>query len=142
MTLTAKHEYVLAGMYMVTCKITDADGNTSVFNENIVTSGYSQSCVNNYGEIVSPQTDSLLLSDVTINYTDGDGNVYTSNDSGQPSSSSFQITSVSDYQKNTSNETTKMLKVKFSCLLYCSTANPYVINASGTAVMAVAYPSQ
>lgn len=138
---TAKHEYLTAGMYTVMLEVTDVNGNISVYNENIVTSGYSESCVINYLTFTSPLPNPNALSNVTINYTDGSGIVYTS-DSLQSSSSFFQITSVSDYQKNTSNESTKMLKVKFNCLLFNSGANPPSISASGTAVMAVAYPSQ
>jgi hypothetical protein len=76
------------------------------------------------------------LSNVTINYTDGNGNQYTSNNSLQPLTSSFQVVSVSNYQNNANNNKTKMLKVTFSCMLYNGNNS---IPASGTAIIAVAY---
>lgn len=80
------------------------------------------------------------LSTVTVNYTDPKGNLYTSNKASQSISSTFQITSVSNYQNNTSNNPTKMLSVTFNCMLY-NTAAPYdSIQATDcTAVIAVAY---
>lgn len=77
-----------------------------------------------------------LFSNVTINYTDGQGNVYTSNNAAQPLTSSFVVTSVSDYQNNMNNNPTKMLKVAFNCMLYNGNN---IIPASGTAIIAVAY---
>jgi len=76
------------------------------------------------------------LSNITINYTDGNGNQYTSNNSLQPLTSSFQVMSVSNYQNNENNNKTKMLKVTFSCMLYNGNNS---VPASGTAIIAVAY---
>ncbi len=123
-------------MYPVTATVKDNNGNISVYNDNIVTSGYPDSCVVNYASFSSPVIDTLALSNVTVNYTDGSGILYTSNSSLQPGSSTFQVLSVSPYQKNLSGDYTKMLKVTFSCLLYNGNS---AIPASGTAIIAVAY---
>jgi PKD repeat protein len=134
---TVTHNYPSPGIYTITLTTIDSAGYTAVYNENIVTSGYSESCEVNYYESFTPQANPDSLSNVTIVYTSGNGTVYNSNNSLQPTGSYFKITSVSPYQNNTSNQATKMLNVTFSCLLYPSTGSP--IPASGTAVIAVAY---
>ena len=134
------HQYTNQGMYLVTLIVTDVNGNVSVYNENIVTVGYTTDCDVNYGTVISPATNPLSLSNITINYTDGGGNVYTSNSTSQGSGSSFQVLSVSPYQNNSSGNSTKMLKVSFTCDVFNSSANPSIIAISGTAIIAVAYP--
>jgi hypothetical protein len=82
------------------------------------------------------------LSNVTVNYTDPNGNQYTSNNSQQPGSSTFQVTSVSNYQNNTKNQQTKMLTVTFNCMLYPVVSNSGLIPIAATnckATIAVAY---
>ncbi len=78
------------------------------------------------------------LSSVTMTYTDANGALYSSNNPNQPSSSTFQITSVSNYQNNEKNQPTKMLQVQFNCMLY-NLVNGVALPANGTAVIAVAY---
>jgi hypothetical protein len=131
------HEYKVEGMYTASLKLSDALGDTSSFNGNILTPTYSDSCLANYLALVTPLSNALSLSNVTIIYTDGSGNGYSSNNSLQPFSSSFQVMSVSSYQNNENNQTTKMLKVQFNCMLYSASGTP--IPAGGTAVIAVAY---
>ncbi len=135
---TVVHKYTLPGMYRLALRVTDINGNISTFNENIVTTSYSDSSDVNYGTLIAPQANPLSLSNVTITYTDGGGNVYTSNNSLQSSSSWFKIISVTDYQNNQNNDKTKMLNIQFNCLLYPLTVGS-PIPASGTAIIAVAY---
>ncbi|HSY75374.1 MAG TPA: PKD domain-containing protein [Bacteroidia bacterium] len=101
----------------------------------------AQSHLINYHASVPPPviiSNPLGLSDVTIIYTDASGDKYSSYDSLQPKSSSFQITSLSNYQNNESGQTTKQLHIKFDCILYDSTGKTLAIK-NGDAVIAVAY---
>lgn len=148
-TITVPHTYsyfdtigiIRAMVYPVSLKITDAAGSSESYNYKVwdTNSVYSGGGLIDY-KMTPPTrtiiTDTLFLSDVTINYTDGSGTLYTSNNTAQPKSSSFQITSVSNYQNNLNNYPTKMLTVTFNCMLYNGGNS---IPASGTAVIAAAY---
>lgn len=79
------------------------------------------------------------FSNVTINYTDGQGHQYTSSSPTQSRNSNFQITSVSNYQNNASNNPTKMLKVSFNCMLYNAALHDSITATNCTAVIAIAY---
>jgi len=132
----ATHTYANPGMYLLSLTITDNNNYTTTFNEYIVTALYTTECVANYGTIITPLANPFSLSNVTINYTDVNGNVYTSNNASQPSTSTFQVLSVASYKNNLNNQTTKELKVQFNCMLYNGSNS---IPASGIAVIAVAY---
>ncbi len=126
--------------YSCLLNVTDNKGVVATFNHIILDTvdpqfnrfDYSMSAPTK----VITTTNSLALSQITIVYTDGNGVVYTSKNSAQPGTSSFKITSVSDYQSNSNNQSTKMLKVAFNCLAY-NGSNAVLLN--GTAVIAVAY---
>jgi PKD repeat protein len=137
---SATHRYINPGMYMITLTVTDANNNVTVYNQNIVTYGYSEKYVVNYTQVITPLGNPLSLSNVTVNYTDGSGVQYTSNNSAQPPTSSFQVTSVSNYQNNISNNPTKMLKVTFNCMLYPVSGGTAIAANNCTATIAVAYP--
>jgi PKD repeat protein len=130
------HTYASAGMYLISATIVDTDMIVSTYNENIVTTGYSDSCIINYTTVVSAVANSDALSNITIVYTDDAGNVYSSSNPLQPSTSSFKINSVSPYKSNNNGQNTMMLNVSFNCLLFNGSN---VINANGTATTAVAY---
>ncbi len=78
------------------------------------------------------------LANATIIYTDATGDQYTSNNPAQPDSSYFQITSVTNYQNNENNQSTKQLHVKFDCILFDYTGKTLAIK-NGDAIIAVAY---
>jgi hypothetical protein len=78
------------------------------------------------------------LANATIIYTDATGDQYTSNNVAQPDSSYFQITSVTNYQNNENNQSTKQLHVRFDCILFDYTGNTLAIK-NGDAIIAVAY---
>jgi hypothetical protein len=78
------------------------------------------------------------FSNVIIIYTDPSGDIYTTADSVQLAGSNFQIVSVSPYNNNENNQTTKQLHVKFNCTLHNNTGKALTIN-QGDAVIAVAY---
>jgi hypothetical protein len=78
------------------------------------------------------------LSNINITYADANGNVYTSANAKQSSSSFFQVQSVSNYQNNENNQTTKQLHIQFSCKLVDNHSDTIQIT-NGQAVIAVAY---
>jgi hypothetical protein len=125
------------GMVISAVKITEAS-DTIITNINSGNSKYARAHLVNYSIIphtVVPNTEGL--STITIIYTDASGNSYTSVDSTLASGSNFQIVSVSNYQNNENNQTTKMLHVKFNCTLYNGSNSITIKN--GDAVIAVAY---
>ena len=122
--------------YTVTLGVTDSQKDTTIYNYNLVDTISSNCRMDYLIATPKPVPNPKALSNVTINYTDGSGNVYTSNSPSQPNISTFQVTTVSSYQNNLNNQATKMLKVTFNCLLFNGSNS---ISASGTAVIAVAY---
>jgi len=95
--------------------------------------------INFHYDSITAAPNPLSLSNVTVNYTDPNGIQYTSNNSQQPGSSTFQVTSVSNYQKNTNNQQTKMLTVTFNCMLYPLSGGTPISATNCTATIAVAY---
>ncbi len=85
-----------------------------------------------------PVPNTKRISNVLITYVDANGVQYTSNSLSQPNISTFQVTSVSNYQNNEKNQPTKMLQVQFNCVLY-NTVTGAPVPANGTATIAVAY---
>ena len=146
-TVNVTHTYDSIGkVYPVNLKVTDNSGHSETYNYPIwADSGrYPMGGLIDY-KMTSPHVDTIsnatALSNVTINYTDPNGNAYTSDNALQPKSSSFQIGSVSAYQNNLSNNPTEMLKVTFNCMLYpVNNVSLQPIQATNcTAVIAVAY---
>ena len=62
---------------------------------------------------------------------------YTSNNTLQPSSSKFQIISVTDYQNNENGQQTKKIHLKFSCMVYNGSVSMPINNAE--TIISVAY---
>ena len=87
---------------------------------------------------VNAYANPFSFSNVTINWTDANGNHYSSDHQGQPASSYFKILSVDDYANNTNGETTKKLHLNFKCEVYDSNNDSLNIE-NGDAVIAVAY---
>ena len=127
-------------IHNVSLTITDlGNGNTIVSNINTGSSSSTRQHLVDYfiPDIYSvPNTSGL--SNITIVYTDPSGKEYTTADSAQKAGSNFQIVSVSPYQNNENNQTTKMLHIKFNCILYNKSGGSIAIK-NGDAVIAVAY---
>jgi hypothetical protein len=141
---TATHKYHAAGYYKVTATATDANFDTSVNTLKIPVyfSGHADSSlpstyISQLKSVVTPQPNPTAFSNITINYTDGSGNTYSSAGVTQPKGSSFQIITVSSYQNNENNQTTKMLHIKFNAQLKGTAGTITITN--GDAVVAVAY---
>jgi hypothetical protein len=141
---TITHTYIQPGTYQVSLHVKDANGNIAIAKYNVTTANATQSCLTNFSVAniqaipnVTPNY-GVETGNVIIIWTDAVGNVYTSKNAAQPSSSGFQIISVDNYQNNTNNQHTKKLHVKFNCWVYNSTQPPIQIT-NADAIIAVAY---
>ena len=127
-------------IHHVSLKITDLGNGDTVIT--YVNTGCSKSTRKHFVNYDLPGIYSvpnkLGLSNVTIVYYDPSGQMYTTKDSAQSASSNFHVLSVSNYQNNENNQTTKMLHVKFNCTLYNSSGGSIAIK-NGDAIIAVAY---
>lgn len=83
--------------------------------------------------------DSLFFSKVVIEYTDTNGELFSSAFRQQEAAAYFDILSVEDYDVNENGEKTKKLALRFDCRLWDAAGNPIDLKA-GQAVIAVAYP--
>jgi hypothetical protein len=141
-TITVTHTYdTINRIYSPSVTVTDHNGNSQTYNFN-VWAGSADSTNGMYYSISAPQpitTMSYPLSKVIVNYIDGSGNVYTSNNNLQPGTSTFQILSVSSYQSNLNNNPTKMLNITFNCMLYPILGGAPIPASNCTAIIAVAY---
>lgn len=135
---TIMHTYIDTIINNVTLKVIDSKHDSiTVFSKASGTG--NQSDLMSYrmsSPVLLPNI--LGLSNITVNYTDATGDIYTSNNPAQPDSSYFQITSMSDYQANENGQSTKQLHIKFDCIVFDSKGNTLAIK-NGDAVIAVAY---
>jgi PKD repeat protein len=138
---TVTHKYSKNGVYLVTSIVTDSGGNTHtdackfVAKYSSFTPVYIKTLNPSAG---TPVANPLSLSNTTIVYTDASGDVYSSANVAQPVSSYFTILSVSNYQNNENNQTTKQLHVQFNCTLMDGSGKTIPVT-NGDAVIAVAY---
>jgi PKD repeat protein len=131
------HTYSAQGAYLITLTVTDALGKSGTINKNVGTQTPG-TCITNFNYNSSGISNPLNLSNVTLEWTDPNGVVYTSENNSQPASSSFHIVSVEDYKLNSSGQKTRKIHVMANCTLYNGTSNVLVEGAE--LVFAVAYP--
>ncbi|HET6991556.1 MAG TPA: PKD domain-containing protein [Bacteroidia bacterium] len=132
------HTYANPGIYKVYMRVTDSDGGIMECARNAATQSYTSP----YGEgfyFYAPTVNlnPFGLSNVTIEWKDAAGTIYTSDNSAQPSSSYFKLISVDDYDNNSSGQETKKIHFNFRCMVYNGTNSLLIDN--GDAVIAVAY---
>jgi hypothetical protein len=128
-----------ADSFLVTLKVTDHTKKDTAYFQYYYTDTLSSNNSAAYSMAVHPVANPYGLSTVTVNYTDAQGHQYTSKNSSQSRNSTFQVTSVSNYQNNKDNNPTKMLKVSFNCMLYNAALHDSITATNCTAVIAVAY---
>ena len=130
--------YKYRGAYAVTLRVIDALGDTAYASYNAKTLNDNSSCTANYSISAITTIPALLpLSQVIITWTAADGTVYTSNNASQPTTSSFEILSVNEGERNENNQTTKKINAKFNCKLFSGTKSITVNGAE--VVISVAY---
>lgn len=132
------HTYAVTGAYPVSLRIVDANNDTAYAKYNVITQNDVSSCAVNYKiTSVTTLTNTLGLSNIIINWTDANGNVYSSKDGIQPNTSYFTIANVEGYDRNENNELVKKVRVKFKCTVYRGASAIVLDNAN--AVIGVAY---
>lgn len=135
-TQNVSHTYSSPGVYEVCLTTTSADGCTNTRCMNIATDN-AGICSIRYLTDTTVLSNPFNLATIAIEWTDENGNVFTSENNSQPSSSYFKVLSVEDYSDNELGYKTKKLDIEFACTLYHE-GQSKTINA--TATMAIAYP--
>jgi PKD repeat protein len=132
------HNYKISGTYPVQLRVTDDQQDTIYSRYNVATQTNPMPCLSNYYvESLTPVPHPSPFSHIIINWTDANGEVYTSNNFLQPITSSFKILSVEDYDNNEKGEKTKKIKVLFTCKVYNGTRVKTIENAE--ALVSVSY---
>lgn len=83
--------------------------------------------------------DSLQFSKIKVEYTNGNGNFYSSFLGPQPSNSSVNIIEVKDYDNNEKGDKTKKVTLKFTCRIW-NIEGEYIDITNGKTTIALAYP--
>jgi PKD repeat protein len=130
------HVYKKSGRYISKLLLTDAQNDTCVSYYQVSATS-DKDCSANYITVFTPVNNTKALSAITVLVTDASGTVYSSKDYVQPAGSSFEIVSVEDYKANDLGQSTKKVKIKFSCTLNNNGSQLTVKN--GEAVIAVAF---
>jgi PKD repeat protein len=137
-TSSVTHYYSYAGSYGVTLRVIDAAGDTSISNFNAVTKSDLSSCAANLRvSSITALPGSQGFSKVAITWVDKNGVSYRSAENVQPSTSFFDIVSVSEGGTNEQGQPTKKVVVKFTCKVFNGTQSINLENAEAT--IAVAY---
>lgn len=132
------HTYAIPGTYPVLLRVINAQQDTLYARYNVATQTIPMPCLTNYSiESVAQVVNPLPLSTIIINWTDENGDVYTSNNVLQPATSYFKIISVENYDPNERGEKTKRIKVRFTCHVFNGTRVKVIDN--GDALLAVSY---
>lgn len=133
---TYTYTYATPGVYPLTLTRVDGANTTEICRRNFATLNATSCYANFYPTFITPVANPMNLANVTLEWHDASGNLYTSNNNSQPTQSMFKILSVSPYQNNTSGQPTKQIHAKVHCTLYNGT-NTAVLD--GDMVFSVAY---
>ena len=97
-------------------------------------------CDNNfYRSIPSEIPNTKGFSTITIKWTDDNGNIFTSENINQPTSSYYKIVSADNYKANGFGQPVKKLHIQFTCLLYNSTLNKTILAENMDGIIGIAY---
>ncbi|WP_317896876.1 PKD domain-containing protein [Aurantibacillus circumpalustris] len=132
------HNYKISGTYPVLLRTISTQHDTIYAKYNIATQTNPMPCLTNYKiESITQITNPHPFSNVTINWMDENGDVFTSNNMLQSSTSNFKIISVENYDTNEKGEKTKKIKANFTCEVYNGTRVKMINNAE--AILCVSY---
>jgi PKD repeat protein len=130
------HTYSTQGVYLVSLSVMDATGYNDVYNANIATQTATNCHLNFYPVTTTPVPNPMNLSNVTIEWHDSAGNLFTSANNSQPTGSMFQIISIDNYSNTVSGQATKKIHAKVSCTLYNGSST---VLLNGDVVFSVAH---
>ncbi len=135
-TPTCSYTYAGSGVYPITLTRTDAVGTVQICSRNYATQTATTCYMNFYPTLIAGISNPTKLADVSIEWVDANGLLWTSQNANQTIFSVFKILSVDPYQNNTSGQPTKKIHAKVSCILTNgSNSMPF----SGDIVFSVAY---
>jgi PKD repeat protein len=124
-----KHRYPAPGVYDAALTVTDSSGYTAVTHVNAGTQT-ATSCYTNFHNVSpTPIPNPINLADVTIEWHDAAGNLYTSSNNGQWPKSTFEVLSVENYLSNINGQPTKKIRAKVTCRLF-NGSHSIVLNGS------------
>ena len=117
--------------------LTAINGNdTTEVTQNINTRNNTD-CKANFTSQISPVLDPLNLATVQVEWTDKEGNIYSSAELKQDMSTYFQITENEAFKLNASGMKTQMLKVLINCNLSNGSKSISVKNLQGKIAVAI-----
>ncbi|MEP7169990.1 MAG: PKD domain-containing protein, partial [Bacteroidota bacterium] len=134
-----QHIYAASGVYKITLTVTDCENHVSEFSRKVFTVPQSICIASYLYPNWVPESNTAALSNATIEWTDNNGILYSSENGAQSDNSFFKIISVEDYSNNSSGEKVKKLSVQFHSRLYNFSQTSYVDIDVNEAIIAVAY---
>lgn len=136
-TANPTHTYSAPGVYQVCLTTVSSDNCTNTRCLNVATENPG-TCSIRYSSTVTTLSNPFNLSTAIVEWTDINGNSYSSENTAQPSYAYFIINSVEDYDNNENGQKTKKLNISLNCALSDGSNTINLTNAQ--AVIAVAYP--
>ncbi|MBI3509577.1 MAG: PKD domain-containing protein [Bacteroidetes bacterium] len=132
------HTYAVNGVYSVHLIVTDANNHICELVRNVATQSFTGSYSYFYfSPAITTNPNPRAFSNVTVEWTDASGTIYSSDNSAQSAFNYFKLVAADSYDNNQNGETTKKLHVYFNCKVYSATDSLQINN--GEAVMAVSY---
>ena len=131
------HKYDSAGIYKV-CLATYGSMDSLIRCQNIPTKNFNQ-CIANFNQATTIiNKGNLNLSEITVEWTDKNGTVYSSKNCPQAMTDYFKIITHSPYQLNEKGQKTEQIIFEMSCTVSNGTQQIHLTQIKGT--MAVALP--
>lgn len=131
----SKHVYATPGTYKV-CVLIDKDSGDIQHCKNVNTRTFT-ACLSNFSYKITTINDYLQFSNISVEWRDESGKLYTSAQAKQTASSVFEVIEKSGYEVNQHGERTVKVKVKFTCQV--SDGNTTIELRDMEAVIALAY---
>lgn len=130
------HDYAQSGVFKA-CMTYTHNSKTITICRNVATSD-SGFCISNFSYKATPVIDSFAFSQVNITWKDEAGRIYTSSKAEQVPGNHFTIEKISEYLQNEKGQKTKILTIRFDCLVSDGIRIIHLQNIEGK--VAMAYP--